>query len=142
MIFCWSFSNYSFKNTSKVTRIKTCCNCNFSYITMFFFYKVASFMYTKSSKILMGRIKGFTGEFRLLARYLDMLIMVKSARDCDSEEILKEVEKLYSRLLNGCTDDKIRIWIKQRVCMFAVVTVTILLALRVSIDNKILHIFH
>lgn len=63
-------------------------------------------------------IKEFPGEFRLLARYLDMLIMIKSARDCDSEEILDEVEKLYTRLLNGCTDDKIRIWIKRRICMY------------------------
>ncbi len=63
-------------------------------------------------------IKEFPGEFRLLARYLDMLIFIKSAKDCDSEEILDEVEKLYNRLLNGCTDDKIRIWIKRRICMY------------------------
>ena len=63
-------------------------------------------------------IKEFPGEFRLLARYIDMLIFMKSAKDCDSEEILDEVEKLYSRLLNSCTDDKIRIWIKRRVCMY------------------------
>lgn len=63
-------------------------------------------------------IKEFPGEFRLLARYLDMLIFIKSAKDCDSEEILDEVEKLYTRLLNSCTDDKIRIWIKRRVCMY------------------------
>lgn len=63
-------------------------------------------------------IKEFPGEFRLLARYLDMLIFIKSAKDCNSEEILDEVEKLYNRLLNGCTDDKIRIWIKRRICMY------------------------
>ena len=63
-------------------------------------------------------IKEFPGEFRLLARYLDMLIFIKSAKDCDSEEILDEVEKLYNRLLNGCTDDKIRIWIKRTICMY------------------------
>ena len=63
-------------------------------------------------------IKEFPGEFRLLARYLDMLIFIKSAKDCDSEDILDEVEKLYNRLLNGCTDDKIRIWIKRRICMY------------------------
>lgn len=63
-------------------------------------------------------IKEFPGDFRLLARYLDMLIFIKSAKDCDSEEILDEVERLYNRLLNGCTDDKIRIWIKRRICMY------------------------
>lgn len=63
-------------------------------------------------------IKEFPGEFRLLARYIDMLIFMKSAKDCNSEEILDEVERLYNRLLNGCTDDKIRIWIKRTICMY------------------------
>lgn len=63
-------------------------------------------------------IKEFPGDFRLLGRYLDMLIFIKSAKDCDGEEILDEVEKLYNRILKNCTDDKIRIWMKRRVCMY------------------------
>lgn len=63
-------------------------------------------------------IKEFPGDFRLLGRYLDMLIFVNSGKDCNGEEILEEVEKNYGKILRSCTDDTIRIWVKRVVCMY------------------------
>lgn len=63
-------------------------------------------------------VKEFPGDFRLIVRYLDLLLMTKSSIDCNSELILDEVKKIYNNILRYCADDTIRIWAKKLVCMY------------------------
>lgn len=63
-------------------------------------------------------VKEFPGDFRLLVRYLEMLLMTKSGVKDDSELILDEVEKIYNNILRYCTNDTIRVWAKRLVCMY------------------------
>lgn len=63
-------------------------------------------------------VKEFPGEYRLLVRYLELLLMVKSGQGEDSEAIIDEVERLYSSIISRCTDDMIRMWAKRLVCMY------------------------
>ncbi|MBQ8764139.1 MAG: helix-turn-helix transcriptional regulator [Clostridia bacterium] len=63
-------------------------------------------------------VKEFPGEFRLLVRYLEMLIATKSNTNSDSELILEEVEKIYGNIIRYCTNDTIRMWAKRLVCMY------------------------
>lgn len=79
-------------------------------------------MRTKDSpyvfETLSKAVKEFPGDYRLLVRYLEMLLMTKSGQDDDSEAILDEVEKLYGNIIRRCTDDMIRGWAKRLVCMY------------------------
>jgi len=63
-------------------------------------------------------IKEFPGDFDLLVRYLEILISEKSSASADGEKILDEVESIYSKILNYCADDQIRIQAKRLVCMY------------------------
>lgn len=63
-------------------------------------------------------VKEFPGDFRLIVRYLEMLLLTKSGADGDSEQILEEVERVYNSILRYCTNDTIRIWAKRLVCMY------------------------
>ena len=63
-------------------------------------------------------VKEFPGEYRLLVRYLELLLMIKSGQGEDSEAIIDEVERLYSSIISRCTDDMIRMWAKRLVCMY------------------------
>ncbi|MBQ2963678.1 MAG: helix-turn-helix transcriptional regulator [Clostridia bacterium] len=63
-------------------------------------------------------VKEFPGEYRLLVRYLELLLMEKSGAGNDSEAIIDEVERLYSSIISRCTDDMIRMWAKRLVCMY------------------------
>lgn len=68
--------------------------------------------------MLSEAVKEFPGDYRLLVRYLEILLMTKSGLGTDREQILDEVEKLYSKILRYCTNDTIRIWAKRLVCMY------------------------
>lgn len=59
-------------------------------------------------------VKEFPKDFRLLVRYLEMLIMTNS----NGEAILEDVEKIYGNILHYCTNDTIRMWAKRLVCMY------------------------
>lgn len=63
-------------------------------------------------------IKEFPGDFRLIIRYLEMLLMTKSSADSDSELILDEVETIYGNILRYCINDTIRMRAKRLVCMY------------------------
>lgn len=63
-------------------------------------------------------IKEFPGDFRLLVRYLEMLLMTKSDVNSNSELIIEEVEKIYGNILRYCTNDTIRMWAKRLACMY------------------------
>lgn len=63
-------------------------------------------------------VKEFPGDYRLLVRYLDMLLVTKSGQGDDSEALLEEVEKIYGNIIRRCTDDVIRMWAKRLVCMY------------------------
>ncbi|MBQ3602846.1 MAG: helix-turn-helix transcriptional regulator [Clostridia bacterium] len=79
-------------------------------------------MRTKDSpyvfETLSKAVKEFPGDYRLLVRYLEMLLMTKSGQGDDSEAILDEVEKIYGNIIQRCTDDMIRMWAKRLVCMY------------------------
>ncbi len=59
-------------------------------------------------------VKEFPKDFRLIVRYLEMLIMTNP----NGEAILDEVEKIYGNILRYCTNDTIRMWAKRLVCMY------------------------
>lgn len=63
-------------------------------------------------------VKEFPGDFRLIVRYLEMLISTKSNEKSDSELILEEVEKIYLSIIRYCTNDTVRMWAKRLVCMY------------------------
>ena len=63
-------------------------------------------------------VKEIPGDFRLIVRYLEVLLMTKSNINSDSEQILEEVEKTYGSIIRYCTNDTIRMWAKRLVCMY------------------------
>ena len=76
--------------------------------------KDSPYVYEQMSKA----VKEFPGDFRLIVRYLEMLISTKSNINSDSELILEEVEKIYANIIRYCTNDTIRMWAKRLVCMY------------------------
>lgn len=76
--------------------------------------KDSPYVYEQMSKA----VKEFPGDFRLIVRYLEMLISTKSGSERDSELILEEVEKIYTNIIRYCTNDTIRMWAKRLVCMY------------------------
>ncbi len=76
--------------------------------------KDSPYVYEQMSKA----VKEFPGDFRLIVRYLEMLISTKSNINSDSELILEEVEKIYGNIIRYCTNDTIRMWAKRLVCMY------------------------
>lgn len=67
---------------------------------------------------LSNAVKEFPGDFRLIIRYLEMLLMTKSNADSDGELILEEVEAIYGNILRYCTNDTVRMRAKRLVCMY------------------------
>ncbi len=51
----------------------------------------------------------FPGDFRLLIRYFETLITEKGGLQ-EGTAVLREVQSVYDRIDNYCTDDSIRIW--------------------------------
>ncbi len=66
---------------------------------------------------LSSSVKEFPGEFRLLVRYMELLICEKTGRDDpDYEKASSEVMSIYDSIQKQCTDDGIRMWAKRLVC--------------------------
>jgi transcriptional regulator with XRE-family HTH domain len=62
-------------------------------------------------------ITEFPGDFRLLARYLNALIVEKNTTNEGALEILDEARTIYENINEYCTEDSIRIWAKKLICM-------------------------
>ena len=60
-------------------------------------------------------VREYPGEFRLLVRYMNTLIL-QSSMQADHEQHREEIESLYDRIQGYCTVDSIRIWSKKLLC--------------------------
>lgn len=58
----------------------------------------------------------FPGEFRLLSRYMNTLIVLYNTTDSGALSIMNEVREIYETIDSYCTDDSIRIWAKSLIC--------------------------
>ena len=68
-------------------------------------------------KKLKSAVKEFPGDFRLLVRYMEMLMIEKTHKDApDFEKTSCELMTIYRNIQNHCTDDSIRIWAKRLIC--------------------------
>lgn len=62
-------------------------------------------------------VKEFPGDFRLLVRYMELLMAEKTTRDLSVyEKTSKELMSIYENIQNHCTDDSIRMWSKRLIC--------------------------
>ena len=62
-------------------------------------------------------VKEFPGEFRILVRYMELLMAEKTTRDLpEYEKVSKELMSIYENIQNNCTDDSVRIWSKRLIC--------------------------
>ncbi len=72
--------------------------------------------FNKILEAMKTAINEFPGEFRLLSRYMNTLIVLKNTTDSGALSILGEVRELYNTIDSHCTDDSIRIWAKKLIC--------------------------
>lgn len=62
-------------------------------------------------------VKEFPGEFRLLVRYMELLMAEKTSKDkSDYEKVSLELMSIYDNIRNHCSDDGIRMWAKRLIC--------------------------
>lgn len=62
-------------------------------------------------------VKEFPGEFRILVRYMELLMAEKTTRDLpEYEKVSKELISIYENIQNHCTDDSVRMWSKRLIC--------------------------
>lgn len=62
-------------------------------------------------------VKDFPSDFRLLVRYMVLIMWVKSPEDtAEYEKASKEIHSIYENIQNNCTDDNIRMWAKRLIC--------------------------
>lgn len=62
-------------------------------------------------------VKEFPGDFRILVRYMELLMAEKTSRDIPVyEKVSKELMSIYENIQNHCTDDSIRMWSKRLIC--------------------------
>ena len=62
-------------------------------------------------------IKDFPSDFRILIRYMELLMMEKNVQDNpDFENDSRKILSIYENILNHCTDDSIRMWSKRLIC--------------------------
>lgn len=62
-------------------------------------------------------VKEFPGEFRILVRYMELLMAEKTDKDApDYEKTSQELMSIYDNIQNHCTDDSIRMWSKRLIC--------------------------
>ncbi|MBQ8210124.1 MAG: helix-turn-helix transcriptional regulator [Clostridia bacterium] len=62
-------------------------------------------------------VKEFPGEFRLLVRYMELLMAEKTSKDApDYEKVSHELLSIYDNIRNHCSDDGIRMWAKRLIC--------------------------
>ena len=62
-------------------------------------------------------VKEFPGEFRILVRYMELLMTEKTAKDApDYEKVSQELMSIYENIQNHCTNDSVRMWSKRLIC--------------------------
>lgn len=62
-------------------------------------------------------VKEFPGEFRILVRYMELLMAEKTDRNSPHyEKTSQEIMTIYENIQNHCTDDSIRMWSKRLIC--------------------------
>lgn len=62
-------------------------------------------------------VKEFPGEFRILVRYMELLMAEKTAKDApDYEKTSQELMSIYDNIQNHCTNDSVRMWSKRLIC--------------------------
>ena len=62
-------------------------------------------------------VKEFPGEFRILVRYMELLMAEKTSEDAsDYEKVSQELMSIYDNIKNYCSDDGIRMWAKRLIC--------------------------
>ena len=76
-------------------------------------YKDTSFVFRAFQKA----VKDFPSDFRMLVRYMELLMCEKSPEDtAEYEKASKEIISIYENIQNNCTDDNIRMWSKRLIC--------------------------
>lgn len=68
----------------------------------------------KCLSLMQKAIRKFPGEYRLLVRYLSVLIHEKGNMK-SAEDISDDVQSIFDKIEKYCTDDSIRIWAKRLV---------------------------
>lgn len=62
-------------------------------------------------------VKEFPGEFRILVRYMELLMAEKTTKDLpEYEKVSQELMMIYDNIQNHCTDDSVRMWSKRLIC--------------------------
>ncbi len=62
-------------------------------------------------------VKEFPGDYRLLVRYMELLMAEKtSSTDPDYEKTSREILSIYKSIQENCTCDSIRMWSKRLAC--------------------------
>lgn len=60
--------------------------------------------------------KDFPGDFRILIRYMELLMCEKTHDMPDYEKASQEIFSIYENIQSHCTDDSIRMWSKRLIC--------------------------
>ena len=62
-------------------------------------------------------VKDFPSDFRILVRYMELLMCEKTDKDSpDFEKVSQELLSIYENIQSHCTDDNIRMWAKRLIC--------------------------
>lgn len=62
-------------------------------------------------------VKDFPSDFRILVRYMELLMYEKNVKDNpDFENDSRKILSIYENIQNHCTDDSIRMWSKRLIC--------------------------
>lgn len=76
-------------------------------------YKDSSLTFEKLS----DAVREFPGEYRLLVRYMELLMVEKTDKaEPDYEKISHELMSIYENIHERCSDDSIRMWAKRLIC--------------------------
>jgi len=68
-------------------------------------------------RTLQKAVKDFPSDFRLLVRYMELLMCEISPEDtAEYEKASREILSIYENIQNNCTDDSIRMWAKRLIC--------------------------
>lgn len=68
-------------------------------------------------ELMLEATKEFPSDYDLLSKYFNALIQCKH-EDKYKLEIKGEVKKIYEKIQNFCTDDRIRMWSKKMMCKY------------------------
>ncbi len=62
-------------------------------------------------------VKDFPGDFRILVRYMELLMFVRTEKDSpEYDKTSRELMAIYENIRGRCTDDGIRMWAKRLIC--------------------------